>query len=151
MDGCATTTSFSSIVESLKAMSLTLHACFELKSLDYGATTIEHVNFLPTKFSGDIFLNYLLFIIHWDIQNNCKIWIKSMMVTFNASCKLVTLKIHLNWVLKQWSALDICVVKMIFVLYFTVLLHTMRLLGVVIIFVASNIWAMFHEIPDLYH
>jgi hypothetical protein len=35
-------------------MSLTLHACFELKSLDYSAITIEFVNYLPTKFNGDI-------------------------------------------------------------------------------------------------
>ncbi len=45
---------FSSVVDSLKAMSLTLHACSELKSLDYDAITIEFVNCLPTKFNGDI-------------------------------------------------------------------------------------------------
>jgi hypothetical protein len=55
-----------------------------------------------------------------------------MMVMFSASCKPVTLKIHLDWALKQRSALDICVIKMIFVLCFNILLHAMRLLGVVI-------------------
>ncbi len=45
---------FSNIVDSLKGMSLTPHACFKLKSLDYGAITIEFVNCFPTKFNGDI-------------------------------------------------------------------------------------------------
>jgi hypothetical protein len=45
---------FFSVIDSLKAMFLTLHTCFELKSLDYGAITIEFVNYLPTKFNGDI-------------------------------------------------------------------------------------------------
>ncbi len=45
---------FFNIVESLKAMSLTLYACSELKSFDYGAITMEFVNCLPTKFNGDI-------------------------------------------------------------------------------------------------
>ncbi len=44
----------SSNVDLLKAMSLTPQACFELKSLDYGAIIIEFVNCLPTKFNGDI-------------------------------------------------------------------------------------------------
>jgi len=35
-------------------MSLTPHACFEMKSLDYGAITIEFVNFFLTKFNGAI-------------------------------------------------------------------------------------------------
>jgi hypothetical protein len=35
-------------------MFLTLHASFELKSFDYGAITIEFMNFFPTKFNGDI-------------------------------------------------------------------------------------------------
>jgi hypothetical protein len=47
-------TPFFNIVESLKVMSLTLHACSELKSFDYGAITIEFVNCLPTKLNGDI-------------------------------------------------------------------------------------------------
>jgi hypothetical protein len=45
---------FSSILDSLKAMSLTLHACSELKSFDYEAITIEFVNCFPTKFNGEI-------------------------------------------------------------------------------------------------
>jgi hypothetical protein len=45
---------FANVVDSLKAMSLTLHASFELKFLDYGAIIIECVNCFPTKFNGDI-------------------------------------------------------------------------------------------------
>jgi hypothetical protein len=44
----------SSVVESLKVMFLTPHICFEVKSIDYGAITIEFVNYLSTKFNGDI-------------------------------------------------------------------------------------------------
>jgi hypothetical protein len=44
---------FFSVHDSLKVMSLTSHTCFELKSLDYGAITIEFVNCLPIKFNGD--------------------------------------------------------------------------------------------------
>jgi hypothetical protein len=40
---------FSSVVDSLKAMFMTSHACSTLKSFDYGAITIEFVNCLPTK------------------------------------------------------------------------------------------------------
>ncbi len=47
-------TPFINIVDLLKAMSLTLHASYESKSLDYGAITIEFMNCLPTKFNGDI-------------------------------------------------------------------------------------------------
>ncbi len=35
---------FSSVVDLLKAMSLNLHTCYKLKSLDYGAIAIEFVN-----------------------------------------------------------------------------------------------------------
>jgi hypothetical protein len=45
---------FSNVVDLLKAMSLTPHACSKLKSLYYRAITIEFVNCLPTKFNGDI-------------------------------------------------------------------------------------------------
>jgi hypothetical protein len=45
---------FSSIVDSLKVMSLALHTCSELKSLNYEDITIEFVNCFPTKFNGDI-------------------------------------------------------------------------------------------------
>jgi hypothetical protein len=51
-------TPFTNVVNSLKAMSLTPHACFELKSLDYNAITIEFVNCLPTKFNGDILFEF---------------------------------------------------------------------------------------------
>jgi hypothetical protein len=46
---------FTSVVESLKAMSLTSHISSELKSLDYDVITIEFVNCFPTKFNGDLF------------------------------------------------------------------------------------------------
>ncbi len=48
---------FFSIVESLKAMSLTLHAFSKLKSLDYNAITIKFVNYFP-KNLGKIWLSY---------------------------------------------------------------------------------------------
>jgi hypothetical protein len=48
----------------------------ELKSIDYGATTIEFVNCLPTKFNGDILFELPPFVIHWDIPDNCKVWKK---------------------------------------------------------------------------
>jgi len=35
-------------------MSLTPHTCFELKSFNYKAITIEFVNCLPIKINGDI-------------------------------------------------------------------------------------------------
>jgi hypothetical protein len=50
---------FSIIVDLLKAISLTPHACYELKSLDYEAITIEFVNCLLTKFNGDILFKLL--------------------------------------------------------------------------------------------
>jgi hypothetical protein len=54
---------FTSIVYSLKAMSLILHVSFELKSLDYNAIKIEFVNYLATKFNSDILFE-LLFVHH---------------------------------------------------------------------------------------
>jgi hypothetical protein len=45
----AEATFFSSVVESLKAMSLTLHTYSKLKSIDYGAIKIEFVNCIQTK------------------------------------------------------------------------------------------------------
>ncbi len=45
---------FSNIVDSLKAMSLIPYTCSKLKSFDSGAIIIEFVNYLPTKFNGDI-------------------------------------------------------------------------------------------------
>jgi hypothetical protein len=55
------------------------------------------------------------------------------MVMLGVSCRLITSKIILDWALKRQNALDICVVKMIIVLYFNVLLRAMKSLGVVII------------------
>jgi hypothetical protein len=40
-------------------MSLTLHASFELKSLNYGTITIGFMNCFPTKFNGDILFELL--------------------------------------------------------------------------------------------
>jgi hypothetical protein len=88
---------FSNIVDSLKAMSLTSQACFELKSFDYGAITIEFVNFFPTNLMVTYYLSFLLFIIHWDNPNNCKVWTESLMVMLGVSCRLVTSRIHLDW------------------------------------------------------
>jgi hypothetical protein len=45
---------FSSVGDLLKAMFLTSHTCFELKPLDYMAITIKFVNYLPSKFNGDM-------------------------------------------------------------------------------------------------
>jgi len=45
---------FSIIIDLLNAMFMTMHTCFELKSLDYGAITIVFVNYFLTKFNGDI-------------------------------------------------------------------------------------------------
>jgi hypothetical protein len=45
---------FSNVVDLLKVMSLTLHTCYELKSLNFEVITIEFVNCPPTKFNGDI-------------------------------------------------------------------------------------------------
>jgi hypothetical protein len=39
---------FTSVVDSLKALFLTLHACSKLKSFDYDAITIEFINCLAT-------------------------------------------------------------------------------------------------------
>jgi hypothetical protein len=38
-----------------------------------------------------------------------------------ADCRPVILRIPLDWVSKQQNALDICVVKMILILYFSIL------------------------------
>jgi len=124
---------FTSIVNSLKLMSLTPRTCSELKSFDYDAKTIEFVNCLPTKFNGDILFELLMCVIYWDILENCKVWTKSMTVMFGASCRLVTLRKCLDWALEQLNALDICLVRMIVVLCFNVLLHTIKLVGVAII------------------
>jgi len=43
------------------------------------------------------------------------------MVMLGADCRPVILRIPLDWVSKQQNALDICVVKMILILYFSIL------------------------------
>ncbi len=92
---------FSNIVDSLKVMSLTPHACSKFKSLDYGAIIIEFVNRLPTKLNGDILLELLPFFFHWDNSNNCKVWTESSMFIIGVSCRPLTLRICLNWASKQ--------------------------------------------------
>jgi hypothetical protein len=124
---------FSSIVDLMNVMSFTLHVYFELKSLDYEAITIEFVNCLPTKSMVTYYLTFVLFVIHWDNSNNCKVWTKRSTIMLGASCRTITLKIHLDWASKQQNALDICVVKMILILYFNVLLCIMKFFGVGIV------------------
>jgi hypothetical protein len=122
-------------------MSLTLYTCFELKSLDYGVITIEFVNFLSTKFNGDILFKLPLIchpLGHFG-QLNCKVWTESMMVMFGVSCKPVTLIICLDWASKWRNALDICVVRIIIVLYFNIFWCTMKLLGVAIVHNFQNL------------
>jgi hypothetical protein len=50
-----------------------------------------------------------------------------------ADYRPVTLKIPLDWVSKQQNALDICVVKMILILYFSIFMCAMKFLGVGIV------------------
>ncbi len=78
-------------------------------------------------------LNFLLFTIHWDILENCKVWTKNMMVMFGASCRQMTSIIHLVWALEQRNVLVIYVVEMIIVLCSNILLLAMKLFGVAII------------------
>jgi hypothetical protein len=82
----------------VKVMFLTLHTCSELKSLNYRAITIEFVNCLPIQFNGDILLKLPLTCHPLDILDNYKVWIENTKVMFGASCKLVTLRICLDWV-----------------------------------------------------
>jgi hypothetical protein len=82
-------------------MSLTLDICFELKSLDYGAITIEFMNCLPIKINGDILFELPPICHPLGHLDNCKVWTKSSMVMFGVSCtRLVTSRIHLNWTLE---------------------------------------------------
>jgi hypothetical protein len=45
---------------------------------------------IPQNSMVTYYLNFLLFVIHWDILENWKVWIESMMVMIGASCILVT-------------------------------------------------------------
>ncbi len=76
------------------------------------------------------YLSFLLFTIHWDVQDNCKVWTRNMIVMFGASYRQATSRIHLVWALKQWNVLVIYVVRMIIVLCFNILLLAMKLFGV---------------------
>jgi hypothetical protein len=66
-------------------------------------------------------------------MDNYKVWIKSLMVMLGASYKPITSRIRLDWALECPNALDIYVVRMIIVLYISVLLCVMKFLGVEII------------------
>ncbi len=79
---------FSNVVDSLKAMSLTLHACFELKSLDYGAIIIEFVNYFPIKFNGEILFELPLF--HHPLGQFRRLQGMDRKLDGHASCKLQT-------------------------------------------------------------
>jgi len=115
-------------------MSLTLHTCSKSKSLEYDAITIEVMNYLPTKFNGDILFE-LPPMCHLlgHYKHNCKVRIESTMVMLGASCKPITSIIHLDWASEWGNALDICVVRMIIVLCFNVLMCTMKLVGLAIV------------------
>ncbi len=92
---------FSNVVKSLKAMSLTPHTCFKLKSLDYKAITIEFVNCFPTKFNGDILFE--IFLVHHPLGHSKQLQdmdIKYDLVMFGVSCKPITSRIRLDWALE---------------------------------------------------
>jgi len=95
-------------------------------------------------------LNFFLCVTCWDIFDNYKVWIESMMVMFGVSCKLVTSKIWLIGLQNDQMPWTFVLSEWFFVLYFNILLHAMKLVGVPID-LATNIWVLFHEIPDLYH
>jgi hypothetical protein len=89
---------FSNIIKLLKAMSLTPHACSKLKPLDYNAITIEFMNCFPTKFNGEILFEF--FPIHHPLGHFGHLQGMNRMAMLGASCKLITLKICFNCILK---------------------------------------------------
>jgi hypothetical protein len=93
---CATNNFFSNIIESLKAMSLTPHVCYELKPLDYGAIIIEFVNCLPTKFNGDILFEFLH--VHHPLGHFGQLqgMDRNTMVMLGVSCRPITSRIHFD-------------------------------------------------------
>jgi hypothetical protein len=127
-------------------MSLTLHICFELNwiPLIIGSSQLSLWIVFPLKLMATYYLNFLLFVIHWGIIDNCKVWTKSSMVMFGTSCTLVTKRNCLDWILEWQNALEICVVRMIFVLCLNVHLCTMKFLGVGIVcnfrYLGSVLW-----------
>jgi hypothetical protein len=82
-------------------MSLIPYTCSKLKSFDSGAIIIEFVNYLPTKFNGDILFG-LPHICHplgqpgqlqgMDKKFDGHVWYK---------LQPITSKIHLDCILKQ--------------------------------------------------
>jgi hypothetical protein len=125
-------TPLTNVVDSLKVMSLTSHASSKLKSLDYSAITIEFVNCLPTKFTSDILFE-LPPMCH-PLGHSRQLQGMDRKYNGHAWCKLYTNNIKNLFGLgfKQPNALDICVVKMIFIFYFSIFLCVMKLVGVVI-------------------
>jgi hypothetical protein len=87
----------------------------------------------PQNSMVTFYLSFLMCVICWDISSNCKVWIENMMVMLGASCRPETSRMHLDWDSEQPNSLDICVVRMILLLCCNVLLHTMKLDGVVIV------------------
>jgi hypothetical protein len=85
------------------------------------------VNCLPTKFNGEILFE--LPPIHHPLGYFGQLQGMDKMVMFGASCKPVTSKICLE----RQNVMDICVIKLIFVLCCSILLHAMKLFGVAIV------------------
>jgi hypothetical protein len=88
---------FSNIVDLLKTMSLTPHACSELKSFDYWAITIEFVNYLPTKFNGDILFELPPICHPLGQSKQLQGMDKKFDAMLGVSCRLITSRIHLDW------------------------------------------------------
>jgi hypothetical protein len=79
-------------------MSLTSHTSFKLKSLDYCAITIEFVNYLPTKFNGDILFE--LPPMHHPLGHSEQLQGMDRKYDGHAWCKSITSKMHLDWASK---------------------------------------------------
>ncbi len=69
-------------------MSLTSHTCLELKSLNYGAITIEFMNYVPSKFNGDILFELLP--IHHPLGKSKKLQGMDRKFDGHVWCKLQT-------------------------------------------------------------
>jgi hypothetical protein len=56
----------------LKAMPLTPYACFELKPSTTMPSPLNLWIVFPQNLMAKYYLSFFLFIIHWDIPDNCK-------------------------------------------------------------------------------
>jgi hypothetical protein len=115
---------FSNVVDSLKATPLTPHACFELKSFDYGAITIEFVNCFPIKFNGDILFELLH--VRYPLGQFKQLQGMDKKFDGHAWCKLQTSNI------KNSFGLGFIMMKCL-VFCFNILLCVMKFLGVGIV------------------